>query len=148
MDKDLDQIVNLLYYSLEHEMSAQLHQYYDFMLKGERYEKIFDIKKSLKDYKIPNEINNDFMKGMITIIYYFNNSLKSNTPNNNNSLWSYKLSENNIDSFLVNLKNYFNDCSDFIDRKINQINRKLKNYEHIDYSMKLSDIEIFYNIID
>ena len=84
----------------------------------------------------------------------FNKSLKINTPNNNytknidNSLWSYKLSEDNIDSFLVNLKNYFNNCSNFLDKKINQINRKIKNYEHIDYSMTISDIEIFYNIIN
>ena len=151
---DLDKIINLLYYSLEHEMSAQLHQYYDFMLKGKKYERIFDIKKSLEEYKIPNKIDNNFMIGLITIVYHFNKSLKLNTPNNNytknidNSLWSYKLSEDNIDSFLVNLKNYFNNCSNFLDKKINQINRKIKNYEHIDYSMTISDIEIFYNIIN
>lgn len=149
---DINHIIDLLYYSLEHEMNAQLHQYYDYLLKNEEYERIFSIENSLRNYEIPN-INKELINSLKEIIKTFNNSLLLNSPNNNysnninKSLWSYNLNEYNIESFLRNLKKYFTNSANYLSKKIRQINRKVENWEHIDYTMLLTENEIFYNIL-
>lgn len=151
---DINNIMDLLYYSLEHEMNAQLHQYYDYLLKNKKYLKINKIENELRNYIIPINIDDKFISLLKYIIKHFKNSLDTNSPNNNykkninNSLWSYELTDKNIESFLKNLKNYFTNCADYILSKKRQIIRKIKNDEHIDYSMKLSETDTFFKLIN
>ena len=150
-NNDIDKIIDLIYYSLDHEINAQLHQYYDHILNGQEYNKIFDIKNSLRDYIIPSNINKEFIDLIKKLVFNYKNSLKTKSPNinfnNNKSLWSYDLDNNNIESFLRKLKRYFTNSANYLDKKIKQIDKKLENYEHIDYSMKLTEEQIFHRII-
>jgi hypothetical protein len=153
-NEDINHIMDLLYYSLEHEMNAQLHQYYDYLLKFKKYRKINKIENELRNYIIPINIDDKFISLLKYIITHFKNSLNVNSPNNNykkninNSLWSYELTDKNVVSFLKNLKNYFTNCADYINSKKRQIDRKIKNDEHIDYTMKLSETDIFFKLIN
>ena len=149
-DSDIDKIIDLIYYSLDHEINAQLHQYYDYILKNEEYDKIFHIENELRNYKIPNKVSDDFIFLMKIIIKNYNNSLESKssyTGIQNKSLWKYDLNKNNIESFLRSLKKYFTNSANYLSKKIRQINRKVENFEHIDYTMLLTENEIFYKII-
>lgn len=153
-NKDINHIMDLLYYSLEHEMNAQLHQYYDYLRKFKKYSKINKIENELRTYNSPINIDDKFISLLKYIIQHFKNSLDVNSPNNNykknidNSLWSYELTDKNVESFLGNLKSYFTDCANYISSKKRQIDRKIKNDEHIDYTMKLTDEDIFFKLIN
>lgn len=131
--KYISYILDILYYSLSHELSAQLHQYYIYKIDNKEYKRLDDIKNLLSNFKIKNldtkeENELDYIK------YHILNSIKYFTTNDNykkdisKSLWT----KNNVE--------FFNDLSNIIKYKVKWIDKKIKL---IDSKSKVNYNEIF-----
>lgn len=130
--KYVSYILDVLYYSLSHELSAQIHQYYMYKKENKEYKKIEIIKNILENFLIKQDLTEeenlelDFLKNHIL------NSIKFYTTNKNynkdilNSLWN----ENNNIKFLNKLSNIIKNKLKWIDRKIKLINSKINDIKY------------------
>lgn len=121
-------ILDILYYSLSHELSAQLHQYYIYKIDGREYKRLDEIKNLLANFKTKelsidesNEL--DYVKKHIlgSIKYFTNN--KNYKKDIESSIWN----KNNED-FLNGLYNMIKQKLKWIDKKIKLINNKKIDY--------------------
>lgn len=128
--KYISYILDVLYYSLSHELSAQLHQYYIYKIDGRKYKRLNEIKNLLTNFKIKDldtaeSIELEYVKNHISnSIKYFTNN-KNYKKDIESSIWN----KNNED-FLNGLSNLLKYKLKWIDKKINLIDSKTK----IDYS--------------
>jgi hypothetical protein len=133
--KYISYILDILYYSLSHELSAQLHQYYIYKIDGREYKRLNDIKNLLSNFKIKNNLDNDEMVELDYLKYHILNSIKYFTNNKNykkdieDSIWN----KNNVE-FLNGLSNLIKYKLKWIDKKIKLINSKQK----VDYNETLT----------
>ena len=80
--KYISYILDILYYSLSHELSAQLHQYYIYKVDGREYKRLDEIKNLLLNFKIKElDINESseleyVRKHILNSIKYFTNNKK------------------------------------------------------------------------
>lgn len=134
-------ILDVLYYSLSHELSAQLHQYYMYIKDGKEYNKMQDIKKFLTNFNIKNNLDeyeelelNLIKKYVVKSInfYSINKKYKKDTLN---SLWY----ENN-NKFLEKLSNVIENKLKWIDKKIKLIDSKI--------GIKVDDTFTYYGDLD
>lgn len=149
--KYINYILDILYYSLSHELSAQLHQYYMYKKTGDEYKKLRDIIDILSNFKIKNLENDEnieleyIKKNILASIKYFSIN-KKYEKNIKNSIWT----KNNIE-FLNNLSFIIKDKIKWLDKKIELIDSKLKiNYnETFTYFGELNDYKYLesYNFI-
>lgn len=123
-------ILDILYHSLSHELSAQLHQYYMYKINNKKYNKINDIKELLNNFKI-KDLDEDEEKELNYIKKHIFNSISYYTTNKkykkniSSSIWN----KNNVD-FLKGLAELTKRKLKWIDKKIKLIDSKLI----IDYS--------------
>jgi hypothetical protein len=123
-------ILDILYYSLSHELSAQLHQYYIYKIDGREYKRLNEIKNLLNNFKI-KELDNNESKELDYVKNHILNSIKYFTNNKN-----YK---KDIDSSIWNKNNeeFLNGLSNIIQYKLKWINKKIKlinNKKKVDYN--------------
>ena len=118
-------ILDLLYKSLKHEISAQIHHYYFYKKRNKTYNKIFNNIDELKQFKIFNiTTENDEICLIRTVVY---NNIKSLKINNkykrdlNKSLWN----EKNNDMFIIKLRELFLESVEYTERKIKQVDDKI-----------------------
>ncbi len=123
-------ILDILYHSLSHELSSQLHQYYMYKMDNKEYKKLNDIKELLNNFKIKDltedeERELNYIKKHIfnSVNYYTTN--KKYKKNISKSIWN----KNNVD-FLHELSELIKLKLKWIDKKIKLIDNKL----NIDYS--------------
>lgn len=123
-------ILDILYYSLSHELSAQLHQYYIYKIDDREYKHLDEIKNLLNNFKI-KELDNDESKELDYVKHHILNSIKYFTNNKNyqkdieSSIWV-----KNNEEFLNGLSNLIKYKLKWIDKKIELINNK----KRIDYN--------------
>ena len=128
--KYVSYILDILYYSLSHELSAQLHQYYIYKIDDREYKRLDEIKKLLNNFKV-KELDNDESNELEYVKKHILGSIKYFTNNKNykkdieSSIWN----KNNED-FLNGLSNLIKYKLKWIDKKIKLINSK----KMIDYS--------------
>jgi len=126
--KYVSYIIDILYYSLSHELSAQLHQYYIYKIDDREYKRLDEIKNLLTNFKIKelsiDEYNElDYVKKhILNSIKYFTNN-KNYKKNIESSIWN----KNNED-FLNGLSNIIKYKLKWIDKKIKLINNKKIDY--------------------
>lgn len=113
-------ILDILYFSLSHELSAQIHQYYLYRNKHIVYQKIFNIKNILSDFEIReldknenDEISIIKMHILKSITFYTTNS--NYNKNIQKSIW------NESDNII-----FLNKLKTIIDKKLVWINKKIK----------------------
>lgn len=128
--KYVSYILDILYYSLSHELSAQLHQYYIYKIDGREYKRLDEIENLLSNFKIKeldisesNELEY-IKKHILNSIKYFTNN-KNYKKDMESSIWN----KNNED-FLNGLSNLIKYKLKWIDKKIKLINNKKK----VDYN--------------
>lgn len=123
-------ILDILYYSLSHELSAQLHQYYIYKIDGREYKRLDEIKNLLTNFKIKKLDEQeskelDYVKNhILKSIKYFTNN-KNYNKDIDSSIWN-----KNNEEFLNGLFNIIKYKLNWIDKKIKLINNK----EKIDYN--------------
>lgn len=127
-------VLDVLYFSLSHELSAQIHQYYLHKINHREYKRLSDIKILLGNFKIDKlslEEENDIslikkhIVGSITYLTLNKNYLKDIDI----SIWN----ENDIYIFLEKLKKLLNYKIKWINKKISLINKKVENSRVIKY---------------
>lgn len=127
--KYVSYILDILYYSLSHELSAQIHQYYIYKINGREYKRLNEINNLLTNFKI-KELDSDEYKELDYVKYHILNSIKYFTNNKN-----YK---KDIESSIWNKTNedFINGLSNLIKQKLKWIDKKIKliNKKYIDYS--------------
>ena len=131
-------ILDILYFSLSHELSAQLHQYYFYKRKDTTYSRIFE--NNLKSFILKKTLSIDesnelkYIKNNIlnSIKYYSTN--KKYIKNISKSLWN----ENNIDIFLNKLSDIVKNKVKWIDKKIELIDSKIIKDREIRYDETIS----------
>ncbi len=141
--KYINYFLDVLYYSLSHELSAQLHQYYMYNRSGKKYEQLDKIRSLLINFHI-KELDEIESRELDVIKNHILNSIKFYTNNKkylkslSKSIWNKENSE-----FLSIFKNMMNDKVDWLDRKIKMINNKpLIDYsENFTYYGNLEDYE-------
>jgi hypothetical protein len=123
-------ILDILYYSLSHELSAQLHQYYIYKIDGRKYKRLDEIKNLLTNFKI-KELDINESKELDYVKVHILNSIKyfTNNKNYNKDIDSSIWNKNNED-FLNGLSNIIRYKLKWIDKKIKLINKKKK----VDYN--------------
>jgi hypothetical protein len=143
-NKDVLNILHLLYYSLKHEISSQLHQYYDYKLNGKEYSNIFEIINKLKNFKV-DIINDNFILELNDIRYHIYNSIKFYSNNKyyikdlDKSIWNIPIDKNNINYFIDELSSIFIESINYIENKINLINKKSNEIRYDDYDNILTE---------
>ena len=127
-------ILDILYYSLSHELSAQIHQYYLHKINNRYYKRIFDIRDIIGGFKI-SKLNQDeeddlvfIKKHIVGSVSYFTNN-KNYKSNIDNSIWN----ENGVYLFLEKLKKLLDYKVNWIDKKINLVNKKIEDMKVIKY---------------
>ena len=126
--KYISYILDVLYYSLSHELSAQLHQYYIYKIDGREYKRLDDIKNLLTNFKI-KELDSDESKELDYVKKHILNSIKYFTNNKNykkdieSSIWN-----KNNEELLNGIYNLIKQKLKWIDKKIKLINNKKINY--------------------
>ena len=149
-------ILDILYHSLSHEISAQIHQYYLYKNDNREYKKIFDIKQLLGSFKIV-DITPDEENDVKFIKKHISGSIKHFTTNSNylkdinRSIWN----ESDINKFLKKLKNLLDSKVEWIEKKIKLIDNKIEQSRIIKYDenitlphdWELYDIYNIYNFI-
>lgn len=132
--------LDILYYSLPHELSAQLHQYYLYKLKNKEYKKIeqiLNLLKNFKNKKLTQEEENDISlikKHLLNSINFYTDN-KNYLSNSNKSLWTIDNNGVFLDEFLKLLDKRIK----WVNKKIILINKKLTfTEEDIDYSEYIS----------
>lgn len=123
-------ILDILYYSLSHELSAQLHQYYIYRVDDREYKRLDEIKNLLANFKI-KELDSYESKELDYIKNHILNSIKYFTNNKN-----YK-KDINCSIWTKNNDEFLNGLSNIIKYKLKWINKKIKlinNKERADYN--------------
>lgn len=146
------EILDLIYYTLKHEISAKIHQYHYYKKLNKKYNKVFDNIIDLKNWNNKTLLTKDeedeldIIKKMI-YNYIKNSKIDKIEPNRkyiknlNASLWNEK---DNI-LFLYKLKIYFKDSVNYIEKKIKQIdNREEYKNETISSIFDKKDYMKFY----
>lgn len=129
-----DYILDILYYSLSHELSAQIHQYYLYKINDRYYKRIFDIMDFIGGFKIKN-LEKDEESDLNLIKKHIVGSISYFTSNKNykldidNSIWS----ESDINIFLEKFKKILEYKVKWINRKINLVDRKIEDMKIIKY---------------
>jgi hypothetical protein len=127
------EVSEILYYSAEHEIMAQIHQYFMFKThNNKRYEKIFEIKQKLEEYDpyvMLNNVDDKLIKQLNLFRDIYNKRLILHKPNNkyykNASLvWKKEITKNNINKFLDNINTFVKKSASFLDKKMKHIDRK------------------------
>lgn len=126
--KYISHILDVLYYSLSHELSAQLHQYYIYNIDGREYKRLDEIKNLLTNFKIKklsidesNEL--DYVKKhILNSIKYFTNN-KNYKKDIESSIWN-----KNNEELLNGIYNLIKQKLKWIDKKIKLINNKKIDY--------------------
>jgi hypothetical protein len=148
-------ILDIIYHSLSHELSAQLHQYYLYKKVNNNYTKIDDIRKLLnfqiQDLDLGENLEIDFIKKHILGSIRFFTKNEKYLKDIEKSIWL--ISDNNL--FLKKLKIIVDDKIKWLDKKINLINRKIKEDRIIKYDETITcpqdwdqyDINIRYQFI-
>lgn len=136
-------ILDILYYSLSHELSAQLHQYYMYNKIHKEYKKIKDIRNLLSNFKIKQLNDNEYKEiqkiknHILNSIKYYSNNKKYNIDIEK-SLWN----DNDMISFLNKLNDILKYKVEWIDKKIKLINSKINdekiNENNIKYDITIS----------
>ena len=132
-------ILDILYYSLTHELSAQIHQYYLYRINNREYKRIFDIRKLLDRFKISN-ISPDEENDVKFIKKHIIGSIKHFTKNSNylkdsnKSIWS----EDDINKFLLKFKNLLDFKVKWIDKKMKLIDDKINQSRIIKYDENIT----------
>jgi hypothetical protein len=127
-------LLNILYYSLSHELSAQLHQYYLYKINNKYYKRIFDIKDFINGFKI-KKLEKDEENDLILIKKHIVSSISYFTSNKNykydidKSIWN----ENDIYIFLEKFKKLLEYKIKWINKKVDLVNKKIKDMEIIKY---------------
>lgn len=133
-------ILDILYFSLSHELSAQLHQYYMYKLSNKEYKKIYDIKDLLNNFII-RKLNIEECKEIEMIkkhiskaIKYYSN--KKYIKNVKKSLWDFS----NVDDFINELPKIIRYKVKWLVKKIKLINKKIDNISenNIRYDLTIS----------
>jgi len=126
--KYISYILDVLYYSLSHELSAQLHQYYIYKIDGREYKRLDDIKNLLTNFKI-KELDSDESKELDYVKKHILNSIKYFTNNKNykKDIESLIWNKNN-EELLNGIYNLIKQKLKWIDKKIKLINNKKINY--------------------
>ncbi len=132
--KYINYILDIIYYSLSHEISAQLHQYYIYKIEGREYDRLKKIKEILENFKIKeldiseeSELN-FIKKHVLNSIKFYSNNKKYN-KDILKSLWN------------KNNKEFITDLSDLVKSRVDWIDKKIKlidNKNIIDYSETFS----------
>ena len=118
-------ILDLIYFSLSHEISAQLHQYYLYRRSGKDYKRLEEIKIKLHSFKV-KKLTEKESEELILIKNEFINSIKYFTTNKKylknieKSIWS----ESDLNRFLEKLKELFDRRVKYIDKKIKLVDSK------------------------
>jgi len=127
-------ILDILYYSLSHELSAQIHQYYLYKINNRNYKRISDIKNLISNFKITN-LNKEEENDLILIKKHILGSINHLSSNKNykknvkKTIWN----ENNIYVFLDKFKKLMDYKSKWIDNKIHIVDNKIEDNKVIKY---------------
>lgn len=127
-------LLDVLYYSLSHELSAQLHQYYLYKLNNKNYNRLDSIEKIIKGFKIIN-LSKEQIGDVYLIKNHMYNSIKYLSTNKkylrnlDNSIWN----EKDIYVFLNKLKSILDKKVNWISKKKNLIDEKIKDSKIIRY---------------
>jgi hypothetical protein len=127
-------ILDILYYSLSHELSAQIHQYYLHKINYREYKRIFDIKNIIDNFKI-SKLNKDEEWDIILIKKHIVGSINYLSSNKNykndidKSIWN----ESDIYVFLEKFKKLMEYKFKWINKKINLVNKKIEDDKVIRY---------------
>jgi hypothetical protein len=132
-------ILDVLYHSLSHELSAQIHQYYLYKINHKEYKKIHDIKKLLNDFVI-NKLSNSDINDLKFIQKHIIGSISYLTTNKkylsdiNKSIWG----EQDINKFLEKFKNLLKYKVKWIETKMELIDKKIEDMNIIRYDEDVS----------
>lgn len=127
-------ILDILYYSLSHELSAQIHQYYLYKMNHRYYKRIFDIRDFIDGFEIKN-LDDFEERDLVLIKKHIVGSIGYFTSNKNykydieNSIWN----ESDIYIFLNKFKNLLVYKVKWINKKINLVDKKIKDMKIIKY---------------
>lgn len=127
-------ILDILYYSLSHEISAQIHQYYLYKVNDKYYKRIFDIRDLIdgfKTKKLEKDEESDLVlikKHIVGSIGYFTSN-KKYKYDIDNSIWN----ESDIYIFLNKFKKLLEYKVKWINKKINLVDKKIKDMKIIKY---------------
>jgi len=127
-------ILDILYYSLSHELSAQIHQYYLYKVNDKYYKRIFDIRDLIDGFKI-KKLEKDEESDLILMKKHIVGSIGYFTSNKNykydieNSIWN----ESDIYIFLNKFKKLLEYKVKWINKKINLVDNKIKDMKIIKY---------------
>lgn len=144
-------LIDILYYSLSHELSAQLHQYYLYKVDNREYKRLDDIENLLKNFNIKN-LTNDEKVEISLIQNHTYNAIKYLSKNNKylkdikSSIWN----EKDIDKFLIKIKNIIDLKVKWINKKKALINLKINESKLIRYddNTTLPQDWEFYDILE
>lgn len=132
-------ILDILYYSLSHELSAQIHQYYLYKMNNKYYKRIFDIRDFINGFeieKLKSDEENDLVlikKHIVGSISYFTSN-KNYKYDINNSIWN----ESDIYIFLDKFKKLLEYKVKWINKKINLVDKKIKDMKIIKYDENIT----------
>ena len=132
-------ILDLLYYSLSHELSAQVHQYYLHRINHREYKRIFDIKNLIDDFKI-NKLSKDEELEIILIKKHIVGSINYLSSNKNykndinKSIWN----GSDIYTFLKKFKKLMKYKAKWIEKKINLVDKKIEDSNIINYDENIT----------
>jgi len=127
-------ILDTLYYSLAHELSAQIHQYYLYKVNNRYYKRIFDIKNLISSFKV-SSLSKDEETDVVLIKKHIVGSINYLSSNPNyikdieNSIWN----EIDIYTFLKKFKKLLDYKVKWIDKKINLVDKKIEDSKIIKY---------------
>lgn len=123
------QLSNILYRASEHEIMAQLHQYFLYISEYNKpYPYIFDIQKSLSEFDTSKYvIDADFIKDLNIFRYVYNKRTEINKPNNKyyrnvSFVWKKVITYDNVHKFLKYVE-------DFVGKSLLFLNKKMKRVE-------------------
>lgn len=152
--KYAEYFLDILYYSLPHELSAQLHQYYLYKINDKEYKKIEQILNLLRNFKMKS-LSTDEDKDIYFIKQHILNSIEFYTDNKNylsdinKSLWN--INDNSL--FLKEFEKLINKRIKWIDKKISLIKNKIISKNDIEYNETIFlpsnwDDHNYFDIID
>lgn len=129
-------ILDILYYSLSHELSAQIHQYYLYKINHKHYKRLFDIRNLIGNFKIVS-LDKDEESDVVLIKKHIVGSISYLSTNKNylkNSIWD----EIDIFIFLEKFKSLLDYKVKWINKKINLVNSKIEESKIIKYDNNTS----------
>ena len=133
-------ILDILYFSLSHELSAQLHQYFFFKKKNEDYKKLKEIKSFLNSFEI-RQLDDKEYEEIKLIKNHILNSIKyySNNKKYKNDILKSLWNEEDVDLFLKKLSSIIEYKVKWIDKKIKLIDKiPILNESNIRYDITIS----------